>query len=456
MVNDIYYFNLVPLALFIILLAVFSLDKTILLLAFLVPLSVPLREYYPDLGFDMYLPTEPILVGVLILATLKILYTRTVDKQILRHPISLAVFFSLLWIFITAVTSTMPLVSMKFLLSRLWFVVPFYFVGILVFKRVKMMRIYIALYLLALMGVIAYTIYNQMGYGLWNQKAANFVCSPFYNDHTAYGAALAMLVFPVIGFIFDRRLSLLWKFLSFVVLAILLGALVLSYSRAAWLSVAASLVIMIFMLLKIKFKWVMTMGISLILIGFFTYNTVINNLKKNKQDSSTNLEQQVQSMSNISTDASNVERFNRWNCAWRMFKKKPILGWGPGTYMFKYAPFQLSYEKTIISTNEGDRGNAHSEYLGPLAESGVMGMIYALLLLVTSIYTGLMAHKKAVDKETRKMIMFIFLGLITYFIHGFLNNFLDTDKLSALFWGYLAMLVSFDLYFTKKETSTQS
>jgi len=216
------------------------------------------------------------------------------------------------------------------------------------------------------------------------------------------------------------------------------------------------LMIMLFMLLRIKFKWVMLMGLGLILIGFFTYNTVINNLKKNKQDSSTNLEQQVQSMSNISTDASNVERFNRWNCAWRMFKKKPILGWGPGTYMFKYAPFQLSYEKTIISTNEGDRGNAHSEYLGPLAESGVMGMIYALLLLVTSIYTGLMAHKKAVDKETRKMIMFIFLGLITYFIHGFLNNFLDTDKLSALFWGYLAMLVSFDLYFTKKETSTQS
>jgi hypothetical protein len=280
MVNDIYYFNLVPLALFIILLAVFSLDKTILLLAFLVPLSVPLREYYPDLGVDMYLPTEPILVGILLLVALKYLYTRTVDKQILRHPISLAVLFSLLWIFITAITSTMPLVSMKFLFSRLWFVVPFYFVGILVFKRVKMMRIYIALYLLALMGVIAYTIYNQMGYGLWNQKAANFVCSPFYNDHTAYGAALAMLVFPVIGFIFDRRLSLLWKFLSVVVLVILLGALVLSYSRAAWLSVAASLVIMMFMLLKIKFKWVMTMGISLILIGFFTYNTVINNLKK--------------------------------------------------------------------------------------------------------------------------------------------------------------------------------
>ena len=41
--------------------------------------------------------------------------------------------------------------------------------------------------------------------------------------------------------------------------------------------------------------------------------------------------------------------------------------------------------------------------------------------------------------------MALFLGLFTYFVHGILNNFLDTDKASAPFWGFLAILVLFDL-----------
>jgi hypothetical protein len=33
-----------------------------------------------------------------------------------------------------------------------------------------------------------------------------------------------------------------------------------------------------------------------------------------------------------------------------------------------------------------------------------------------------------------------FLGLITYYLHGFLNNFLDMDKASAPFWGFTAII----------------
>ena len=37
-------------------------------------------------------------------------------------------------------------------------------------------------------------------------------------------------------------------------------------------------------------------------------------------------------------------------------------------------------------------------------------------------------------------------GLVSYYLHGLLNNFLDTDKISVLFWGYTAMLVAMDVY----------
>ena len=81
---------------------------------------------------------------------------------------------------------------------------------------------------------------------------------------------------------------------------------------------------------------------------------------------------------NISTDASNLERINRWQAAIRMYEDHPVLGFGPGTYQFEYAPYQMSQEKTAISTNAGDRGNAHSEYIGPLSEEGLPGMLLVI------------------------------------------------------------------------------
>jgi hypothetical protein len=41
--------------------------------------------------------------------------------------------------------------------------------------------------------------------------------------------------------------------------------------------------------------------------------------------------------------------------------------------------------------------------------------------------------------------MGVFLGLMTYFVHGVLNNYLDTDKASALFWGFFALLMVWNL-----------
>jgi putative inorganic carbon (HCO3(-)) transporter len=56
----------------------------------------------------------------------------------------------------------------------------------------------------------------------------------------------------------------------------------------------------------------------------------------------------------------------------------------------------------------------------------------------------------SLDKGTLKdYTLLAILGLITYFTHGFLNNFLDMDKASAPVWGFSAVLVSIDLYYRK-------
>jgi hypothetical protein len=49
-------------------------------------------------------------------------------------------------------------------------------------------------------------------------------------------------------------------------------------------------------------------------------------------------------------------------------------------------------------------------------------------------------------RSIRIFSLAVLVGLVSYYLHGLLNNFLDTDKVSALFWGYTAMLVAMDVY----------
>jgi putative inorganic carbon (HCO3(-)) transporter len=202
-------------------------------------------------------------------------------------------------------------------------------------------------------------------------------------------------------------------------------------------------------LFRIRFKWIAT-GLIIFTFTFYIFqNEIFDVLEKNKQGTSANFIEHVQSISNISTDASNLERINRWQSAIRMYEERPVFGFGPGTYQFEYAPFQLSQEKTEISTNAGDRGNAHSEYIGPLSEMGMPGMLIVISIVIAMVVVGMRNYRRADTREVRVLSLAITLGLITYFLHGLMNNFLDTDKASIPIWGFMAMLVSMNLYSLK-------
>jgi len=448
-INENYFFNILPFVLIIVFMALFSLDKLLYLIIFLTPLSIPISELLSGVSNDISLPVEPLLFGVLLIFIFKMVFEKSFDKRILYHPVSIAIYFNLIWIFITSLSSTMPLVSLKFLLSRLWFLASFYFFAAHLFKEKKNIYLYFSLYIGSFLLVIFYTLFQHSKYGFFDQEAANFVVSPFLPDHTSYAAIIAMLIPFVIGLFSLSRFSKVQKTWLFFALSVLVVGLVFSYTRAAWVSLVGALGVYFVMLFRIKFKLVFVTAITIIAV-FFTFQTQIFMLmERNNQESDDNFSSHIESMSNISTDASNLERLNRWSCAYRMFKDKPVLGFGPATYMFQYAPYQLSSEKTIISTNSGDVGNAHSEYLGPLSESGVFGLLSILLVIGLTVYTALKIYSYNPNYEIRLLAMLMLLGLITYYLHGVLNNFLDLEKTSALFWGYTAVIVALDVYYNK-------
>ncbi len=406
------------------------------------------------MGLAVSLPTEPLMFGVLLIFLAKILFEHQYDRKIAVHPISYLIYLSLFWMFITSLTSQLPIVSIKHLLSRLWFVVPFYFVAALMFKDKKNIHRFLWLYMIALSFIIFYTLSVHSTYG-FDENAGHWVMSPFYNDHTAYGAAIAIFYPVIIMYIFYPRFVLWKRMISVFLFVVYTVAIFFSYSRAAWISVIVAFIVFILVMLKIKFRWFL-LGLTVFLGIFFGFQQqILNRLERNKQDSSANFVEHIRSITNISSDASNLERINRWQSAIRLYQERPFVGWGPGTYQFVYAPFQRANEKTVISTNLGDKGNAHSEYLGPLSEEGLPGMLLVIFLVGLIIYTGLMVYRKG-NIEVKFLSLAATLGLVTYYTHGLLNDFLNTDKLSVPVWGFTALIVALNVYHlnTEKDKKT--
>ena len=440
---------LFPMAIIVCSLYLYSFKKVLLLITFAVPFSVSLSD--KEFGSAIGIPDEVLLIIYVLMYLFKICYDRQIDKDIVRHPVSICIFISLFWMFVTSITSELPMASFKYLAARLWFVIPCYFAGIRIFRddRHNIVK-YNWAYVISFLFVIVYTLINHYHHG-FSSKSGLFVMLPFYPDHTCYGAMLVFMLPFLIFYAFDSDFAIVKRMLAFIVVVIYFVATYFSYTRAAWLSAAVAILVYLAFLLKIKFKYVVIVVACLIGIFFPFKDQILIMLQKNNNESSQNIVEQIESMTNISSDASNLERINRWHSAIRMFDERPVFGWGPGTYQFVYAPFQRSNEETIISTNAGDVGNCHSEYFGPLSEQGLPGLLLVFAFMIVLFSTGGHVYRNATDKKDKKIVLFCMLAFVTYYTHGLMNNFLDIDKAAVPFWLYAAIIVSLDLKVRKND-----
>lgn len=429
----------------------FHADVAMYLIAFTTPLSVIISSKNIHLGLS--LPSEGLMIALTMIFLARILYDLRINRAFLKHPISIAIMVYLGWMLITCLTSVRPVISLKAFASKLWFITSCYwFFMQLVEDDLKNAVRYFNCYALGLTIIVCITTYLHALSG-FDEHYAHYVMSPFYNDHTAYGAALAFMIPITAGFLFLPDNKLPQKIFYVVITLILLMAFYLSFSRAAWISLVVAVGVLIILKLRIKLSWLLGGGLIVGLLLFFYADDILYKMSRNSQDSSGNFIEHVQSMSNISTDASNMERINRWTAAFGMIEEKPVFGWGPGTYQFEYAPFQKGYYRTIISTDFGDGGNAHSEYIGPCAESGIPGMLTVFAIVFTFLIIGIKTYIYTEDKTLKLLSLCMVISLVSYYTHGVFNNFLDTDKLSAIVWAAMAVITVCDV---KRRTLPES
>lgn len=457
----------------------FSIDRalTFLFAALVVTMPFSVKFYFPALDLEVITPAELLIVlfgTILVSAMLVPSWRRQIDIRALKHPIALLSFALLAIQIAAAMASSMPMVSFKSILVKGAYLCVF-FVHLVVRRDNGPPLAWRALnwYALVFLGVIIYTLLHQAGYG-WDRTGAGFASFPFYSDHTIYGAALVFVLF-VSAQATVRSASAkgtVKRWLRLVTTAFVLVALYLSFCRAAWVSVLAVAPLVILLLARVRRKViVISSGIALLVAlvaaPFFLRSALSSSVDSNVPHAGAM--QSLRSLTNVSTDASNKERLNRWSCAWRMFKDHPWGGTGPGTFQFKYIPYQRPNETTFLSLtgpmdpalissawNHGTtvyvRGNpqlfylslgtAHSEYLMALTEAGIFAFLAFVALFVVAFVRGVMVSDGT--PYARSIRIVCTLGILAYGVHGIFNNFLDDCRIAFLFWSSLAVLVRLD------------
>ena len=437
--------GLFPLVLLFIYLAVFETEKFFLSIAFLTPLSVNIEEYTDGLG--LFLPTEPLLFGLMVLFLFIQIKSPFLDVRIWRNPIIICVLSYIIWLVFTSVTSTDHLISFKSVLAKLWFIIPLLIFGTHFFRKHENRIIFLWLFIVSCCLVVCFTLVHHSIYG-FGEEEGHWVMWPFFKDHTIYGATVALCLPISLALLKQKGSPPLSKAILILLNVILIVGLIFSYTRAAWLSVICASIIGMLVYFRVNFRFLMGLGLAFSLIIYSQWDNIQLALAKNTHEHTTEaFEEKIQSAANVTTDASNLERINRWDCAIQMFKKEPITGFGPGTYAFEYAPFQDPENQTIISTNFGDMGNAHSEYLGTLSETGLLGLLLFLSIIASIFISAIRLYYKTAiqENDTKLLIMGIIVSLSSYFIHAFLNNYLDTDKAAVPVWAMCAMIIAMSL-----------
>ena len=398
-------------------------------------------------GAKLNLPSEGLLLGGILVW---LYFNRSYHdgfRQVMRHPI--VILFGLLFLteLFSGLLSNYIDVSLKRLFIHVLFFLGF-FITLQSFRKSTDLHKPFLAYAIGLVPVMILTLITHAHYNFAPQAVFS-ICQPFYNDHTVYGACMAFILPLLFILIFRYRemeLSSRKRFWLLLLTLLIIVSEVLALSRAALLSLIVAGLFYLLLRYRVSFRNLLAgLGVLLAVVWFFS-NDIYSAVERNESVSNDGeLVNHFSSVANVKNDASNLERINRWICAFRMFEEHPVLGFGPGTYQFEYNRYQTLSNKTYISTNLGDRGNAHSEYLAFLSESGIIGCILFLGIVLLSLYYGMQNHYSLEKGFLRRINLGVLLGLVSYYFHGIFNSFLDQSKLAFLFFAALGIIVWINL-----------
>lgn len=394
-------------------------------------------------GIGTDLPTEPLAVG---LTGLLFLHAArnwpAYDGRLFLHPIALLLYLHVAWILVATFFSTTPVFSLKFFLSKLWYLGAFFFLPLLLLDTPRRVRIFAHCVFWPLLFVAVQTLLRHAAYGF--SFADQFrTMHPFMRNHVAYAGCLATFA-PWVAYLMWNRWragkSLLGYWL--LIVPVWLLAVYFSFTRAAYVA----LVMAGGAYFLVRWRLLRPALIVGLLAGVAAAGFLIRD--NNYLDYAPNFETTVShrefdgliEATYKLEDVSTMERFYRWVAGGNMVPYRPLTGFGPGSFVDNYKAYTTDNFRTYVSENP-ERSGIHNYYLMTLVEQGYPGLIVLLLFLIGTPWIGQRLYHRQQDPGARAALMAALLSLLIVEAFCIINDMLETDKVGSLFFINVAILI---------------
>lgn len=265
-----------------------------------------------------------------------------------------------------------------------------------------------------------------------------------FGDPQPLGSFL-MFLLPIIAVLAIGDKNAKRQLASQITLVLMIGCLLLTQGRSAWLGGLAGLLTLGVLSFKLpankershlplrarKHLFVLPAMLIAITVGFF--------LLMNSQNQS--VAQRASTVTHLATDNSWQSRVQEhWTGAVAMIQAKPLTGWGIGLFPI----YQHAYTGQGVEIKEGGyrislAEQAHNFYLQTAAELGLPG----LLLMIAVILTFLISGIKRVDRMDAGIRHTLLMGgmasVVAFGVDAFSSPSWQFGQLSMFFWLVMGM-----------------
>ncbi|MEN9600316.1 MAG: hypothetical protein RL596_2640 [Bacteroidota bacterium] len=415
----------------------------------LIPISTEL-EITNSLSLDF--PLEPVLICWTIIGLFSFLYKPQAFKLTLQSPLFILLAIYVLWLLLNCIFSINPILSVKFLLAKCWYIIPFCLIFPSFIQNTKKHWTYIGLSLcLPMLVLVTITIVRHATTG-FSFIGINKSLYPFFRNHVNYSALLVCLL-PIAYSLYTStpKESKQKKIILFA-LSLSLIALILAYSRGAWLVATTALVIP-YIIHRKKITVLLVVAVLLIAMGgiFLAHENNYQQLAPNHDATIFHKKLSDHLRATVTLkDVSNAERIHRWVAGIRMVQHKPLTGFGTNSFYPTYKGYTISKFKTWVSNNP-DHSSVHNYYLLVALEQGVPGLLIFIALLFYLLYQCQQLYHVANDSLEQTIARTASSILIMIMLLNFFSDLIETDKIGALFWLICTVVITLQIQTKKTE-----
>jgi O-antigen ligase len=412
-------------------------------------LPISIDVYFGSLSLST--PSEVLMLSLTAILILLIINRRLHLKEYLNNAIAILILLQLLLFVFNIFVSLSPVLSLKYLLAKLWFYAALIVMPIVILKTENDFKKAFWYFFIPLMATVFYTILNHAltGFGF---EDVNSSARPFYVNHVIYACTLGLSLPFVVGAIGWYKENKLIRFILVSSVIILLFAIITSYTRTTWLSIIAAIAAIV--VFNTKFLK-LSIFVALIGVASFCYYLVDNNTYMkyapnyqktvfNQEDFSKHMEATVEM-----SDISGMERIYRWVAAVNLIKHNFWFGTGNNTFYPTYKSYANPAFITYVSDNP-EKSSTHNYFLMVFSDQGVFGFIIFSLIYLWTIIKSHTIYRRTKDKFIKTLMTCCFAVLVIFLVHLALGDMVEVDKNGGIFFIIISIIIMYDVK-TKKQ-----